>query len=173
MEATMPDNAQPPWYRQFWPWMLIALPATAVVAGFITLWLAARTSDTLVVDDYYKEGKAINRQLERDAAARRLGLRATGLAAPDGLRFDLQAKPGAQAFEWPERLSVRLVHATLAPLDRGFDARQVGAGAYVAPGQSLPGEGQWTLHIEDPRGGWRLVGRLTGGVSTTTIEAGR
>ncbi|MBT8062655.1 MAG: hypothetical protein HKO64_00875 [Xanthomonadales bacterium] len=40
-----------PWYRQFWPWMLIALPAAAVVACFITLWLALTHADPLVIKD--------------------------------------------------------------------------------------------------------------------------
>ncbi len=29
-----------PWFRQFWPWFIIALPAAAVIAGFTTLWIA-------------------------------------------------------------------------------------------------------------------------------------
>ena len=40
-----------PWYRQFWPWFIIALPASAVVASFFTLWLAISNPDQLVVDE--------------------------------------------------------------------------------------------------------------------------
>ena len=40
-----------PWYRQFWPWFIIALPASAVIASFITLWLAVSNPVTLVVDE--------------------------------------------------------------------------------------------------------------------------
>ncbi len=40
-----------PWYREPWPWVLIALPLLAVVAGFATLWLALSNPDYLVVDD--------------------------------------------------------------------------------------------------------------------------
>lgn len=40
-----------PWYRHFWVWFIIALPASAVIAGFITLWLAMSRPDHLVVDD--------------------------------------------------------------------------------------------------------------------------
>ena len=29
-----------PWYRQFWPWFVIALPASAVIAGLTTVWIA-------------------------------------------------------------------------------------------------------------------------------------
>jgi hypothetical protein len=40
-----------PWYRQFWPWFIIALPASAVIASFVTLWLAISNPDHLVVDE--------------------------------------------------------------------------------------------------------------------------
>ena len=43
-----------PWYKQFWPWFIIALPASVVVASFYTLWLAISHPDPLVIeqDDY-------------------------------------------------------------------------------------------------------------------------
>jgi len=41
---------QQPWYRQFWPWFLIALPAAAVIAGFFTLYLAITHPDPLIID---------------------------------------------------------------------------------------------------------------------------
>ncbi len=48
-----------PWYRQFWPWFIIALPASAVIASFITLWLAVSNPVTLVVDeDEYRQLKS-------------------------------------------------------------------------------------------------------------------
>ena len=40
-----------PWYKQFWPWFIIALPASVVVASFFTLWLAVSNPDPLVVDE--------------------------------------------------------------------------------------------------------------------------
>jgi len=40
-----------PWYRQFWPWFIIALPASAVIASFISLWLAVSNPVHLVVTD--------------------------------------------------------------------------------------------------------------------------
>ncbi len=48
-------TAEPPWYRQFWPWFIIALPASAVIAGFYTLYLAISQPVQLVVtDDEYR-----------------------------------------------------------------------------------------------------------------------
>ena len=33
----MSNQTERPWYRQFYPWMLIALPASAVIAGLLSL----------------------------------------------------------------------------------------------------------------------------------------
>jgi len=51
-----------PWYRQFWPWFIIALPASAVIAGFFTLWLAISHPDHLVVED--DEYRRLNSELK-------------------------------------------------------------------------------------------------------------
>ena len=48
-------NASPrkPWYREPWPWIIMAGPATVVVAGVATAVIAFRGADGLVADDYY------------------------------------------------------------------------------------------------------------------------
>jgi hypothetical protein len=40
-----------PWYREPWPWVLIAIPALTIIACGVTLWLALANPDYLVVDD--------------------------------------------------------------------------------------------------------------------------
>ena len=67
--ATGTDRKAVRWYREPWVWLLIFFPLAAVVGGMVTLYLAVTTSDGLVVDDYYKRGKAINRDLARDTVA--------------------------------------------------------------------------------------------------------
>jgi len=54
-----------PWYRQFWPWFIIALPASVVVASIITYWLAVSQPVQLVVtaDEYQR----INSELKAQA----------------------------------------------------------------------------------------------------------
>jgi len=45
-----------PWYRQFWPWFIIALPTAAVIGSFVSLWLAVSHPDYLVVsEDQYQQ----------------------------------------------------------------------------------------------------------------------
>ena len=41
MHRSANDKPEEPWYRQGWPWFLIAFPAIAVVAGIATLVIGA------------------------------------------------------------------------------------------------------------------------------------
>ena len=75
-----------PWYRQFWPWFIIALPAAAVVAGLYTFWLALQTTDSLVV----RSDDGMNVVTERNLAAEREAVR-LGLTAV----VDMQIETGA------------------------------------------------------------------------------
>ena len=82
-EHAVSTDAVTPWYRQGWPWFLIALPATAVVGGIITALLAVRGFDGPVVADYYKQGLAINEEVARAQLARELAITAEAeLAGP-------------------------------------------------------------------------------------------
>ncbi|MEJ8568316.1 FixH family protein [Elongatibacter sediminis] len=54
-----PSGAPRPWYREPWPWVLIAIPAITVVACGVTLWLALSRPETVVLDlNRYEEVKA-------------------------------------------------------------------------------------------------------------------
>ena len=68
------NNPVTPWYRQFWPWFIIALPAAAVVASFVTLWLAISRPDYVVLDedDYQRlksglKGQAVEQKADTDS----------------------------------------------------------------------------------------------------------
>lgn len=147
-----------PWHRQPLVLMLIALPASVVVAGFITLYLAISTDDGLVEDDYYQRGKEINRVLDRDQAALRYGLQAqVSLDVPgEQVAVQLGASKTA-ATTIPEHLQLKLLHATRAGLDEDVtlvrmpDGRFQGALPALAPGH-------WYLQLS--ANDWRLTGEL-------------
>ena len=58
-----------PWYRERWPWILMSGPATVLVAGAATMWIAFASADGVVAGDYYKRGLAINQDLQREQRA--------------------------------------------------------------------------------------------------------
>lgn len=53
-----------PWWKFGHVWMVVAGPAIVIVAGFVTLYLAIRTPDPVVTEDYYRKGIEINKTLE-------------------------------------------------------------------------------------------------------------
>jgi hypothetical protein len=138
-----------PWYREPWPWILMAGPAAVLVAGAATVWIAFSSADGLVADDYYKRGLAINRVLAREDNARRLGIRAHIEAAHGRLRVALA---GAA----PEAIFAQLAHATRAGLDQRLRLARAAPGLYEAELPPLA-PGRWRIVLEDPRREWRVV----------------
>lgn len=144
-----------PWYREPWPWFLISLPATAVIAGLATVWIAATDADGLVVGDYYKAGLAINQTLARDDAARALALKATVRSEGGALSLSLSGMPQA----WPAGLSLVLAHPTRPGQDRTLALHHAGNGRYRAAMPVLPA-GKWHAQLTDAASTWRLSGVL-------------
>lgn len=154
---TLSPSASRPWYREPWPWFLISLPATAVVAGVATVWIAATSADGLVVGDYYKAGLAINQTLARDDAARAMALTATLQRADDALALTLAGRLQV----YPDRLSLTLVHPTRQGQDQSLVLSHAGGGHYRT---SLPilADGKWHAELADSASAsaWRLSGVL-------------
>lgn len=95
-----------PWYRQFWPWFIIAIPASAVVAGLTTVWIAMQTTDSLVLQSEDGIRNASDRQIAAERLASELGLAAivtidtgTGLVTAVMRSGDLDTTPQILEFE--------------------------------------------------------------------------
>lgn len=151
-----------PWYREPWPWLLMSGPAVVVVAGFITLYLAVSGQDGLVVDDYYKQGKAINQALHRDDIARQAGLTATVAFDQAQDRVQVTVKQ-ANGSSFTGALTLSLVHATRS----GFDSViNLSPTAYGYTGK-LPAlrTGKWNVLLEDKNKQWRLQQEINVGTA--------
>jgi hypothetical protein len=138
-----------PWYREPWPWLLIAGPAAVILAGAATIWLAVSTSDGLVADDYYRRGLAVNQDLSREQNAARRGIEARARLSPGELRVELS---GAE----PEAVLAQLTHTTRSGHDQRLRLARIAPGTYQAGLAPLPA-GRWRLVLEDPRREWRVV----------------
>lgn len=58
----------PPWWTHGLVWLVIAGPVAVIVAGLVTVWIAVRSPDPVVAEDYYRRGVEINKTLARDKA---------------------------------------------------------------------------------------------------------
>lgn len=150
-------NAAPPpepWYRQFWPWFLIALPGSVVIASLFTLWLAVSRPNPMVVDDYARIARSTELRLERDQAAAALGVTAKirFIAGADIVEVLLEP-PGVL----PESLQLRLSHPLVEERDQVVDLVRMPGGW---SGRVAPPQGRWYLQLYPGDGTWRLSGEL-------------
>jgi hypothetical protein len=144
-----------PWYRHPWVWLLIAVPLAAVIGSIITIYLAVTTSDGLVVDDYYQQGKAINRILARDRAAAKHGLEAH--IELDAVNNRVTVQLAARDADMPDALTLAFMHPTTQGHDQQLRLAQTGDDRYSGHFADLQ-RGDWYLQLEADD--WRLSGRI-------------
>lgn len=65
---TEPTVRSAPWWHYGHVWLIIAGPAIVVLAALFTAWLAVRTPDPVVEEDYYRRGLEINKMLSKEKA---------------------------------------------------------------------------------------------------------
>jgi uncharacterized protein len=141
------------WYREPWPWLLMAGPLIVVIACGITFWLAYSGRDPLVVDDYYKVGKAINMTLKRDTYARDLGLSAQVSLNTERVTAALQSTADLPL---PPVINLLLTHATQREKDHAVLLSAIGPGRYAGSIVRID-PGRYHLMLEDSERSWRLT----------------
>jgi hypothetical protein len=166
MDAHALTGKSAPWYREPWPWVLIALPLSAVIAGIATLIIAIQHPDALVAEDYYKQGLTINRVLERESRAQALGLSAQAMISDERIRIILVG-----AADLPGTVVMRFTHPTRAGEDRNIVLEAIANGSYegVMPPMA---SGRWRVRAEDDQSIWRLTGMWISPEQAFALSAG-
>jgi len=144
------------WYREPLVWMLIAIPLAAVIGGTITFYLAVKSDDGLVADDYYQRGKEINRVLARDEAAAAHALKGSIDINFKSGRVAVELSPNT-SYRLPPEIQLQLLHSTRAGFDQVLMLQREPSGLY---GGNLPtlSPGHWHLQLEADD--WRLTGSM-------------
>lgn len=161
-------NTVTPWYKQFWPWVLIGLPTSVVIASITTYFLAINGMDSVISKDYYKEGLAVNADLTRDKKAAALGLMADITIDGEKVTMKLSAREpstmkslaGQPIMFELENLSFqdRNLNAPLIPTHEGVWSGKISAKASQAT---------WHARIIGPD--WRITQRLENTIPTHVI----
>lgn len=142
------------WHQQFWPWFLIALPGSVVIAAMATLYIAHRHADDLVTGDYYKRGLSINERLTRQDNAKALGIVA------DLLIHDMQVQVRVQSPLSQSVLHLEFAHPAEADHDFAISLNQTAPGLYLGElRQNVSPNWHWVLTDEDRQ--WRINSTLS------------
>ena len=132
-------------------WLVVGIPAVAVVVGAIVLTLSIISYDGLVVDDYYKRGMGINQSIERTARARELEVEAV-IEFSDNALIEIQLSSNPE-YTPPDSLAVSFRHATRSGFDQAVSAnRHENTMYHMHLPPLLPGK--W--HVEIAADGWRI-----------------
>ena len=143
-----------PWFKHFWPWFLILLPASVVVAATATLIIANRGADDLVAQEYYKDGLAINRRLEKEQRAITLGISASPTFAENTATVTIQAPHS------PASLQLEMSHPMEADRDFAVTLNKIADNTYSG-NLPYPVENNWHWKIEPPDPeSWQLNGTV-------------
>ncbi|MCL5255649.1 MAG: FixH family protein [Gammaproteobacteria bacterium] len=162
--TTTPTNpVKTPWYKVSWVWYIIFMKFAVITACIVTAILIYRNPISMVVDDYYNEGRSINLQLTRVAIAeeRNISFYANFSATNN---FELTFRSGEP--NDASALIVTFFHPTTHNND--FELRMT-RGADGVYRQMLPRElyGHWRVDIEPFDREWRVSQNIHLPVSNT------
>ncbi|PXF63419.1 FixH family protein [Kangiella spongicola] len=144
-----------PWYKQFWPWFVIAIPFTSVITGTSLLIIASNTTDSMVVDDYYKDGLAINESLAKKNKAKELGVSAT--LSFDNQRVTVEISANS---EIQDSLFLDFQHATLETKDFTMALKQDASGKYYSE-LNHDISGKWFINLHPYQKQWEVEKKVT------------
>jgi hypothetical protein len=132
----------------------MAGPFVVVVAGLATAWLAVRSDDGLVANDYYKRGLAINRKAARVEVDPTAGIGATIAVTTEGeVRARIEGLVDA-----PANLRLTLARPGSGGGDEVVMLRRDADGDYTGALTGRP-SGRWVVTLESRA--WRLPTTIT------------
>ena len=163
-----------PWYRQFWPWFIIALPAASVVGGLTTVAISLQTTDSLVLQSEDGVRNASDRRIAAERFASQAGLAAL---------VDINRNTGAVSavMRWgdldvvPTTLEFELSHPAFAERDQSISLAkampdEAGNPVWVGHFTNLP-DGRFYAVLKSGDT-WRLTAEWRGEASLTLHPGG-
>ncbi|MCC4831859.1 FixH family protein [Shewanella sp. 10N.7] len=143
-----------PWYKHFWPWFIVVLLLVVVIKSMVAMGIAIDNADSLVSDDYYKEGKAINMDLRKIKQAKNLGMQFLVEVDDHELKISQHGGP-----EYRAALQVSFIHPTLEDKDFRINATADGNGDFRI-GLSEAISGPWNVRLQGFDNSWRIQQRI-------------
>lgn len=145
------NGTEVPWYKVSWVWYIIFMKFAVITACIVTAILIYRNPISMVVDDYYNEGRTINLQMQRVIVAEERNI--SFYVDINGDQLTVRFRSGE-----PESIGTLMVtfyHPTTHNHDFDLRLTRAADGVYR---QQLPQEldGHWRIDIEPFDREWRV-----------------
>jgi hypothetical protein len=144
---------------------MLLLPASSVVAGLATLFIALRSADPPLPAGYHWEGARLERDFElaRNAAAN--GVEVDIAFTSGECVATVRSAPGDAP-----ALTLLFANGTDAGLDRVVMLKRVAPGEYRGACAPLAA-GRWRVSLEDAASTWSIRTQVAGGVERIALRA--
>ncbi|TQV71643.1 FixH family protein [Aliikangiella marina] len=151
----MTEEQQTSWFKQPWAWFVFAIPLLTVVAGIATLMIAADKPHSMVQDDYFKKGLAINQSLAKQEKAVELKLKVSlSIESENGLmNVNFDGSPISA-----NQIKLIFSHPTKESFDRIVTLDKLSDNQYIGPSPELS-DANWYVRMLDIEESWLLKGR--------------
>jgi len=167
---TLDNRVRRPAWREPMVWLVVAIPAAAIIAGVTLLVVAVRSGGAdVVADPVQRTAQMQVADLGPDARAQELKLSAiVRTGAVRGGKGVLEVLPVDGAFDRKAPLTLALHHPSRAELDRTLSLVPTATGWRVE-GQIDLGH-DWNVQLRPADGTWRLQGRWPAGQQATYLR---
>lgn len=144
-----------PWYKQGWPWFVISFPLLTVVAGIATYFIAANQPHSMVQDDYFKKGLAINQSIGKLQLAKDKMLVANIRADKESnlITIDLEGNNISA-----KRLNLFFSHPTQTAKDHIVTLENLSSTQFIGELPKLS-QAYWHIRLADIDDNWHLKAR--------------
>jgi uncharacterized protein len=146
-------------------WLMWLLPGSAVVASFVTLFIALESGDRALPESYHWEGARLDADFARARAAATLGIEIE-FDSRDGQCRALVRKVPRD----PPAVSLLLTNGADAGLDRRLRLVRVAPEEYRA-GCAPIAAGTWRVSVDDDSGAWNVRGVASGNLASLALRA--
>lgn len=142
-----------PWYKQFWPWFVIAIPVSSMLVAVVQISYALNSPNDMVIDNYYKEGLGINKVLDKRNLAVELKI-AANITIDNTTGEVILITENAQE----QNLTLNFFNSAISNKDFTLELTKIADNQYRGNLQKSI-SGIWNLYLESAIG-WQITARL-------------
>jgi hypothetical protein len=140
-----------PWYKNFWPWFLMFFPVATIVACIGLVVFAVGNGPDMVVDDYYKKGKAIDLELSKFNKAKALYLHGDLDVSEESVSFAFTKGDYSKV----TAIKASFYHRTIKKHDFNVTLLANASGSYTALLENVQ-PGAYTIFLEPMDNTWKM-----------------